>query len=334
MVSWNSVRILLVLLLIGGVGCSSEQVKPEDKMAKLASSIAGGFEKLPSRLFVDKGRLGRLLANLGYAEEYYSYYCDQSSDGTSLRLWNSDRTGAILVSKGQPARIISTPAGAFLDDNNDVAAWYGKNGENHEITFKNGKVLFAPRFCLDRSGKYFCYGGTYYDYAIKSRKEIPIQISSIAKPEKLLATSKIQKGLLEGIYVMEHTVYIMVRTWPEGEMRNDLVCEEYARNGHALVFKRKFQLRSPVRFAAVNFVPRDFDPESCSFLLSVSREMPVSLGLGLKTWYIYKVKTARFRKVGDFEGYAGFLDRHLFDYTLENLSSDSSIKSCRPGGGN
>ena len=153
---------------------------------------------------------------------------------------------------------------------------------------------------------------------------MPIRIAAVNEPEQPLVTSRIRGGLLEGIYVTKQAVYITARTWPKGETCNDLVCEEYSRSGSNLVFKRQFKLRSPARLATVNFVPEDFDPGACSFLLSVSREPPVSMILGPKTWYVYEVKTARFRKVGAFEGYAGYLDRHIFDRALEGTATRPS----------
>ncbi|MDY7010446.1 MAG: hypothetical protein SVV80_06790 [Planctomycetota bacterium] len=317
MIFQQPVNILLVLLLIGGCSCSPELAKQGENRAQLVSSILSGFERPPSRLFISRGRQGRILEYLGYDKNNYLRDCDHSSDGTSLRLWNYARTSAVVITKEQQARIISTPPGAFLNDRNDVVAWYGESAEDHKITFRSGKVVFAPNFHLDHSGRFFCYGGGYYDYAAKARREIPIRIATVDDPEKPLATSQIPGGLLEGICVTKHTVYIMARTWPEGKVRNDLVCKEYARDGCDLVFRRQFVLRSPARAATVNFLPEDFDSASCSFLLSVSRDLPLALILGPKTWYVYEVKTGRFRKVGVFEGYAGFLDRHIFDRALE-----------------
>jgi len=262
---------VMFVLVIGGCACAPSDTA--QSAATIKAEVLSGFGYQPSRLFVSNGRLHKLASALGYDSNEYSYYCDHSSDGTSVRLWNYDRTSAVIINKGQQARVISTPPRAFLDDRNDVVAWYGESAEDNKVTFNNGGVLFAPNFSLDSSGRFFCYGGRYYDYAAKTKREMPICIAAVSQTEKPLAMSRIRDGLLEGIYVTKHAVYIMARTWRKGEVRNDLVCEEYTRGQDSLVFRRQFELRSPAKVAAVNFVPEDFDSESCSFLLSVSRDL-------------------------------------------------------------
>jgi len=316
--------ILLILLPAGGCCCSPQNGQKSTHGSDIAKSVFSGFEPSPSRLYVAKDRLYKLISRLGYDADKYSYSCDHSSDGTSLRCWNQHRSKAIVFVKGKTPMIVETPQWSYLDDDNKPVAWYREDASDYRITFRNGKELTAPDFHMDASGRFFCYGGRYYDYAAKVQRDIPIYIAAIDEPEKPLVTSQILGGLLEGIYVSKNAVYIMARVWPKEKMCNDLVCEEYTIKGCDLVFERQFNLRCPAGATTVNFVPEDFDSTSCSFLLSASREVPIALILGPKTWYVYEVETGQFREVGVFEGYAGFLDRNLFDRTLEGLAGEAS----------
>ena len=310
------VVILMVLLLTANCCCCSPQ--PPQRGEELVEWISRGFEKPPSRLFISDGRLAQLVAYLGYDPVKYSIDCDRSTDGTSVRCWNRGRTSAVLIAMAQPARVLSTPAGAFLDDHNDVVAWYGENAGDHKITFRGGKAIFAPNFQLDSTGSYFCYGGIYFDYEANASRTAPVQLASVEDPGRPIVTCQLH-GTPAGLYVTASVVLVVSRS-RTGQMPNVLVCEEYARDNSGLVFRRQFELRSPAKLGCVNFVPEDFDPLSLSLLVKVSRDMP----LGSNIWYVYGVKTGWFRKVGVFEGYAGFIDRHIFDESLEEVHHGQS----------
>jgi len=325
--------VLAVLACLAAGGCPPSPVRHVQGAAQVRKAVLSGFENPPSRLFISRGRLSLILEHLGYHPNRYSCGCDRSSDGISVRQWNSGRTEAVVITKGQPARVITTPPGAFLDDRNATIAWRTNDASDHKITFAGGKEVFAPGFRPDSSGRFFCYGGRYYDYEARVGCAMPIRLASVDAPDKILATSRLQ-GLLAALYVTDAAVFIVVRSdggaWP-----NDLTCEEYACQDGGVVRKRQFTLRSPSRFVGVgvNFVPEDFDPVSRAFLVKVSRDMP----LGSNIWYVYDLRTGRFRRVGVFEGYAGFLDRGIFDRALEGPSTRPSVsdkaKATRREGG-
>jgi hypothetical protein len=222
-----------------------------------------------------------------------------------------------VIRKGQQPRTVATQAGAFLDDQDNVIAWrgwYGKSECDNKVTLQSGKVIFAPSFDVDSASRLFCYGGDYYDYKAGTKRTDPIRIASIDDPENTRATSELQ-GLLAGVFTAGNNIYVVARD------SNRLVCEEYERDGSAVARKRRFDISPPAKLAVAWLVPADFDPVFGSFLVEVGRDLPL---LGGPLWYVYDIKTGQFRKVGVFEGYAGFLDPHLFDRTLEGLSSQPS----------
>ena len=102
-----SLMYCAVNLMIGmiGAGCACEPRGVSQDTATIRVSMLSGFEDSSSRLYVSKGRLYTLMSYLGYDAGKYSRGCDHTSDGTSLRLWNYDRTSAVVITKGQQAHL-------------------------------------------------------------------------------------------------------------------------------------------------------------------------------------------------------------------------------------
>ena len=311
--------LLLLLLPITGCSCTPQHRQPKTHGNEIARSVASAFEPQPSRVFLAKGALGNLLTHLDYDAQKYSYHCDHAADGASLRCWNSDRTSAVVIHKGSQARVLATPQGAFLDDHDNLIAWrdwYGRRECDNTVSFQGGIVLFAPELCVDSGGRYLCYGGDYYDYTTHAKQTTPIKLAFVGDPLKPVAISKLQ-GLLAGVFADGNRIYIVAQD------SGHLLCEEYERDGPAVAKKREFEIRPPAKLAVAWVVPADYDPITGSFLVQVGRDLPL---LGGPIWYVYDIKTDKFREIGIFEGYAGFLDREIFDRALE----DASTRPSRP----
>jgi len=305
---------LVLLSALGGVGCSSARGREGAPERDLARSVLSGFEPAPSRLFVAESRLGMLLDRLGYDANLYAYDCDHPSDGTALRCWNRDRTQAVLIRKGQPPRLVTTPPGAFLDDQDHVVAWrsgFGRTECDAKVSLRGGRTIFAPNFRMDADGHYFVYGGDYYDYQANARRTCPIRWARVDRPEGDPVTTGLT-GSAAGVFAAGKTLYIVARD------DDRLRCEAYEQDGPTVSRIRSFDLHPPATWAVAWVVPADFDAASRTFLIKVGRDLPP---LGGPLWYLYDLSGNRFRKVGVFEGYAGFLDRHLFDRSLEESAA-------------
>lgn len=302
--------LILFAAWFGGCGGGCKAADTREDVARV---VASGFEKEPSRIFrsgCDPDRVLCLLAYLGYNAKTYSHSRDHSSDGTSLRCWNRDRTSAVVITKGQKPRVINTPPWAQLDDRNEAVAWGDLKGE-HMWTFQSGKVLFVPNLCLGGGGPLFLFGGPYYDNAAGKMREAPIAVASLEEPEKTLVASKLT-GPRPELFAANDAIYIVVRAGT-ADTGGSLAFEEYARQGQTLAFKRQFEVRSPDNLSSF-ITADDFDPLSHSFLISAVRTMPLTL-LG-EPAYLYDATTGKLRKLGSGLGYTAFLDRHIFDEAI------------------
>ena len=302
--------VLSVFLAIGGIGCYWENNWTNIDRNEMVKYFSSGFKLSPSNLFIDNGRIVKLLTCSGYDANKYSYYCDHSSDGTLLRCWNYDRTSAVVIQHKQKPMIVTTPERAFLDDHNNVVAYVAADlTYSSKVTCANGTEIIAPNFILSAEGRVFCYGGNFYDHKTGTIKTFPIKLAFVESPSNPVATSEL-KGLLAGVFVAGNNIYVVTRD------SEHCLCEEYERDGFSVVRKRRFEIVPPS--AIISWViPADFDPVSRSFLIKVGRDLPL---LGGPVWYVYDIKTGKFREVGVFDGYAAFLDRCIFDRMLEELA--------------
>ena len=307
----------MAALLAAICSCSTSPPQARGRPGKLPEWIMQGFEEPPSRLFIDSGRIAALLAALQYDPGTYSYGRDHSTDGASLRCWNRDRTHAVLFATGQPPQVLSIPPRAYLDDQNGfVAAYSGERGRT--ITFRSGEEISVPCFRPDPSGTFFCYGGRHYDYEAEVPRIEPVKVAQVDNPDAPVVTTGL-RGSSPCVYATADAVFVVAERWPTSDTGgNDLMCEEYAREDTGLVFKRRFAIRYPVR-AAFRFVLVDFDPVSSLFLVEACRYK--ALG---RVRYVYGVETGQLQKVGVFEGYAGFLDRHVFERSFEEIPVEAS----------
>jgi hypothetical protein len=216
-----------------------------------------------------------------------------------------------VFARGKTPTLVETPRWAYLDDDNRPVAWYGGDASDYTINFRNGIKLFLPGFHLDSGGQLFCYGGNYYDYAAGKARELPIQISAVGNPKTAVAKSEL-KGLIGNIFTTDKKVFLILL------FQDHVICEEFTREQNALERSRQFEIRPPTKAAVEYVVVEDYDPTSGSFLVKVGRHLPL---LGGPLWFVYDPDTGDFRKVGVFEGYAGFLDRDIFDKALDQAST-------------
>ena len=302
--------VLLAIMVAEGCG-RGPCVSPSGAVGDdLRAVVLSGFEEPPSRLFVSRGRLCKLIEALGYSARRYTRRVVHSSDGTSI--WCMDAGGdTILISKDQEPKIVKKHPYAELNDRGDATVW-GTDGNDPIYIFRDGTRMLAPGLSVDGKGRFFGYGGQYYDYAQKVLRVIPIRIALLDAPEKPLAVSEM-KGVFGGLFATDDRIYIFVRH------RDYIVCEEWAVEGPTLRKERRFDIRPPAWFAVGFVAVRDFDPESGELLLKVGRDLPL---LGGPIWYVYEMKTGKFRKIGVFEGYVGFLDRQVFDAALGTLREE------------
>jgi hypothetical protein len=221
-----------------------------------------------------------------------------------VRFWNIDRSEAIVIRVGEEPRAITTQPWTDLDDWDQPVTW--SNGDSN-VSFRSGPTLRLPWFTCSPDGNYFCY----YDTSdLENDGHINIQIAAVDEPDRTLVTSKLN-GKLECLYVSGDTLLLIVRV-DAGAVLNELVCEKYLRKDGHLAFAERLRLQCPDTLG-VNFVPRDFDPETQELLLSVDRDMPV----GGTRWFVYDCKKNEYRTLGRLEGFVGFLDRNVFDRAIE-----------------
>lgn len=311
-----SAAALTAALAVGLCGCALRVPSGGD----FPDFIRSGFDSRHKRLYLSRTRwnpydkLDELLEHLGYDPQEFGGAIDHASDGRSLRLWDAHRTRAILIGKGRRPRLVQAPAGAALNDDNEVIDFVPPE----RIALPDGRSIQPPGYCIDATQTYFCAGGAYFEYDRPGTGRTPLVVCAVAEPAKARAVSALT-GARDSIYATEQRVYLVTRESGASDNGEGRVgCEIYRRRPADLQLQRRFEIRSPARFTSFVYV-EDFNPVGGQFLLRVERKARLP-----SLRYVYDIATGQCDRVGHVRGYAGFLDPGIFDAALRKPSSGAA----------
>jgi len=198
-------------------------------------SIVLATESLLEPVFIDTSVLSSFLEHLG--NRYYASNVRRNSSGSRLYVyqWRQGGLGVLVIEHGMVVRTLTRPAEtAYLNDEGQFVAWF--NDLKIGVSFREGAQPGLSRlrgFGVDPGGRYF----------FASPAVGPVDIGSIAKPEQILAYSKLP--FPQAIFASDKKIFLVGHG---SEGRSALVCETYElRSGSAsLVDTRTIQDASVV----------------------------------------------------------------------------------------
>ncbi|NLW85651.1 MAG: hypothetical protein GXY38_02125 [Planctomycetes bacterium] len=248
MKTFTKTVISLPLLLVACNGCTSEIKQSGNAVAPNAASDA----RCPYLFMSGRNKkledvLGSSLPNPPSSEphDHWSVY-EHTSDGRILRLFNYGRTKCCVLEAGRKPRIIDTPAGAYLNRDNQVILTCTDLGRG-DVLFPNNLHMRLRSFVVDADGQYICIGGAYCNTMTKEDYVVPITIHSVHEPEKILAVCKMN-GTLHRSVCFQDKLYVFAHhkvQEAQGVMSMD--CEVYHRRGGELAFAESMNIKCPPR---------------------------------------------------------------------------------------
>ena len=185
-------------------------------MAIFASfvSIVLATELLLEPVVIDTSVLSSFLGHLGYRD--YPSNVRRNSSGARLYIyqWRQGGPGVLVIEHGMVVQILTRPAEtAYLNDEGQFVAWF--NDLKIGVSFRDGAQSALSRlrgFGVDPGGRYF-----FASPAIR-----PVEIGSIANPEKILAYSKL--SFPQAIFANDKKIFLVGHA---SEGRSAIICETY-----------------------------------------------------------------------------------------------------------
>lgn len=178
-------------------------------LASLVSAVLA-TASLSQPVLIDSRVLSSFLTQLGYRD--YTMDVRRNSSGSRLYAyqWGPE---VVVIERGKVVQRLIRPGDtAYLNDQGQFVAWTDdfKSG----VSFRGAKSSLPPvsSFGVDPSGRYF----------FASTAAATAEIGSVAKPEKILAFSKLQ--FPRGIFASDSKLYLVGHG---SEGRRTTICETY-----------------------------------------------------------------------------------------------------------
>ena len=135
----------------------------------------------------EPGRLEALLTAVDLDPKEFDGNCETAACGRQLRIWNEDRSKAVIISKGQKPRVVRVPPHSYINDAGQAVATLAPPSEAKRIVLSDGTKIVDASFCVDPDGLFFSLGGPYYDYISQTRKIAPRTLRCVSTPENIIA---------------------------------------------------------------------------------------------------------------------------------------------------
>jgi len=258
------------------------------------SHIIGAENRLEERrLYIYSIReLSNLFKDMGYQDLWYNdIRISRNSDGTALRFLNESKKKIIVVTCDGSITVMDSPGYlAWLNDANQVIAWFDDKGLVHYANGTSEKRPFSPEHGPDPSGKYFIkerLGSS----ATPLNESCYTSIYATERPDIPLA--KVDNCGVAKIFYKNNKVFLTGSQYRDGNWQEEEI-HVFREKGNALEQMDRVVVHSPNKskpvmlFYAVDLSPWDDEMLYIDFYDFPSRSI----------WYSFNLKTHQLNKVG------------------------------------
>jgi hypothetical protein len=278
------------------------------------SHIIGAENRLEEeRLYVYSNReLSNFFKYVGYQDLWYNdIRISRNSDGTALRFLNESKRKIIIVTCDGAITVMDSPGYlAWLNDVNQVVAWFDDKSNVHYANGMSEKRPFSPVHGPDPSGKYF----------IKERlgssttplnESCNTNIFAIERPDIPLA--KVDICGVTKIFYKNNKIFLTGSGYRDNKWQGEEI-QVFKEKGNDLEQMDRVVVHSPTK-SDMLFYAVDLNPWDDEMLYIDAHDFP-----SRSIWYSFNLETHKLNKVGKvpwFGGEAFYLQCDIIKNALE-----------------
>jgi hypothetical protein len=261
------------------------------------SHLNGAEKKLKEkRLYIYSTReLSNVFKDMGYQDLWYNdIRISRNSDGTALRFLNENKRKIIVVACDGSITLMDSPGYlAWLNDVNQVIAWFDDRNYVHYTNGTSEKRPFSPEHGPDPSGKYF----------IKEMPDLPdvhlnkfcyTNIYTTDRPDISLA--KVDICGVTKIFYNDNKVFLTGHQYLDG---NEQEIRIFMERGNALEQVDRAIVPSQNK-SLMHFYAEDLNPWDDEILYIDFNDFP-----SRSIWYSFNLKSHKLKKVGKVPWFGG-----------------------------
>ena len=256
------------------------------------ASWINGAENTPSekKLYIYSNReFAGFFKDIGYPDLWYNdIRISKNSIGTALRFLNESKRKIVVVTCDGSITVVDSPGYlAWLNDANQVIAWFDEKSRVHYANGTSEKRPFSPYSGPDPSGRYF----------IKEFPDLPLQPRGESCNTCLYSTDKPNIPLVkvpicatQRLFYKDSKVFLAGSQYYEGHWQQEMYI--FQEKGDTLKQIDRIALQRPDNSSAT-FYAEDLSPWDDEVLYLDVYDFP-----SRSRWYSFNLKTHQLIEVG------------------------------------